>query len=59
MSGVVADPISLDAIWGVWGTKVATNLDQSPLAISSGVSSTGWEVCCGGINSCEIRIAIL
>ena len=59
MSGVVADPFSLrgnssDLVVG----KAAMSLDQSPLATSSGVCSSGWTVCYSGDKSHDGGMAI-
>ena len=58
-SGVVADPFSLRGnSWDLEVDRAAMSFDQSPLATSSGVCSSGWTVCYSGDRSRDSGMAI-
>ena len=56
---MVADPFSLRGnLCDLEVGRAAMSLDQSPLATSSGVGSSGWTVCYSGDDSRDSGMAI-
>ena len=56
---MVADQFSPRGIsWDLEVGRAAVSMDQSPLATSSGVSSSGWTVCYSGDKSRDSGMAI-